>query len=120
MVILTASLFGRLTGLWVGSHTAATVAALLVCDPLVVNRTSLMAEGAVLPKARISMLTPLRWAGLYLLYLRGWLSNNLLPATAGCYAHGVVFTKAIAPRHPLRDGESDYIGCHLANYNSTS
>jgi len=109
MIVLAAAFFGRLTGLWVGRHAAARVAALLVRNPLVVDRAALVAERTVLPEARVAMLAPLRWADLCLLHLRGDLAN-LLPSVTGCYAHSVIdrfFVEIVAPRHSFRNVESD-------------
>lgn len=89
MIVLTAALFGRLTRLWVGGHTAACVATLLVRNPLIVDRAALMAERTVLPEACVAMLTPLRRANLCLLHLRGYLSN-LFPATTRGYARIII------------------------------
>ena len=122
VIVLATALLGGLAITRIGLLAAAAAGLATRGNPLVVVLTALMAERAVLPEARVTVLAPagracgkrsrkgLRLRAHNLPVLGG--ANAALPLD-GCCHREIVIIKAIAPSHPLRDDGSAQQVNHL-------
>lgn len=104
VIVLAATLLGRLAATRVRRQAAAAASAAARGNPLVMVLAALVAERAVLPDTRITMLAPARRPHKRLL-LRDADRLPLLRAHTLLRArkHGLLFIERIRPRLPLRD-----------------
>jgi hypothetical protein len=102
VVILAATLFRGLTRVGIGGDTAAVVTALAASKPVIKVCAALMAERAVLPDTRVTVLTPLGLANR----LCNLLLANDLPITSLLLnrrkdRQSLTNREIITPQHPL-------------------
>jgi len=113
VIVLAATVFRRLAVTRISDLAAAPPSASTRRDPVVVVRTPLMAERAVLPDARITVLAPpgrTRVNGS----LKGLLFANNFPVLGranaalplDCRSNREIVIIIIAPCHPIRDSRS--------------